>query len=116
MVRRKRQHALQEEFGIIENIELHANLGEKPHALDMIRPCEQELPNQPLGRKGIALSQHALGSHDLRWQLRQGCDLLGCGLGIRPLSQGPMENLQRSPTRRQRGVELYGTLVGRNGG
>src|SRR5207302_8778372 len=52
------EQALEEEFGIVEHVELQADLREEPHRLEMIAVLQEKLPQDPLGPIDIALGKH----------------------------------------------------------
>ena len=86
IVGREHQHAFEQQFRIVEHVELHADPGEQPHRFDMVAVLQQIVANQALGREHLAVGEHAGGGDDLRRQLRERRDVSrgGGGFGMLP--------------------------------
>ena len=75
MVGRDGERALEQQFGVIDDIEIQADLREQPHRLDVIA-MGQEIPaDDILGVAHLAVRVHAEGGHDLGRKLRRGAIL-----------------------------------------
>ena len=83
MIRRQRERALEQDLGVVQHIELHADLGQQPHAFDMIAVGEQVLADHPFGIVDLAVGEHAECGGDLDRQARELRHLAGRVLGIR---------------------------------
>ncbi len=59
IIGRERENAFKQQFGIVKHVELHADLGEQPHRLDMVAVTSEILANQLFGRKDLAVREQA---------------------------------------------------------
>ena len=66
ILRRERHHSLEEELGVVHDIEFHADLREQPHALDVIAIGQQVLANDMLSGVDLTVREHAEGGQELR--------------------------------------------------
>jgi hypothetical protein len=71
IVRCEHQHLLEQELGIVHDVEFHADLREQPHTLDVIAMSQQVLAHELLGRRDLAVREHAVCGEDLRRQVRE---------------------------------------------
>jgi hypothetical protein len=102
------QRLLEKMLGVVHGIELHADLREQPHTLDVIAVVPQVLAHDLLRRLNCAVREHAEGGEDLRRQLREPRRLSGGIVGLgRPASHAE-QHLQGIPAGGERGVQIHG--------
>ena len=115
VIRRERHHVLEEELGIVGDVEFHADLREQPHALDVIAMGQQVLANDMLGGVDFAVREHAESGEKLRRQSRELRDLTGGVLGIGGAAGHPEQHLECMPARGKRWVQIDGAQKGFDG-
>ena len=101
IIRREHQDVLQQELGVVHDVEFHADLREQPHTLDVIAVGQQVLANDMLGRNDFTVREHAEGGQDLRRQIGELRDLTGGVLCIGRAASHAEQHLQSIPTRGQ---------------
>ena len=105
IVRVEGEHALEEKFRIVQHVELHADLRQEPHRLEMIAVLQKKLAQDPLGTVDIALGEHPGSREHGRGQPPELQCLLGrCGRLV-CLSARPAERSECLPGSEERGIE-----------
>ena len=111
VVRFHLEHGFEQHLGIIEDVELHADLGEQPHRIRVERAFGLEImADDLLGLGEVALREHALGGDDLRCDRGDAAGLRRRPLGIRRLADESVERFQPVPARRQSRVQPQRSL------
>ncbi len=102
------QHVLQQDFSVIENIELHADLRQEPHRLDVVAVRLQKTANDLFRQKNVAICEQSRRGHHRR---RQACEFRHVSRGHLRLGVSPgrsEQDLQGIPTRGKRRVDVHG--------
>src|SRR5207245_3001894 len=92
------------------------DLGEQPHALDVITVLLQELPDHLLRGEGFTLGEEARSRDDGRGESRHVPGELLRGLRLGSAAGSPAKLCQRIPARGQGSIQGDGSLIGRDGG
>jgi hypothetical protein len=106
------ERALEQEFGIVEHIELRADMCKQPHAFDVIWLRLQKLPNHRFSVIGLAFGEQMSGAHDGRRQTRQRNHLGRCGIRLLLPADRLQQITQCRPAGTQRGIAGNGLLIG----
>ncbi len=104
------EHALEQHFGIIEHVELQADLCQQAHALDVVPMHAQVLAHPLFGRLDLPIRKHAACCHDVRGQRCQLGDVRRRVRRIRAAPAHPVERRECPPARRQRRVQMHRTF------
>ena len=111
----KHQNALEQKLRVVEHVELHADLREQPHGLNVIAVRLQKRPHDALRSVEIALGHEIGRGNDRGRQFRDLGRLLRGVLGLRAVSGRPMEFGESLPTRGQRAMQGDGLAVSLDG-
>ena len=103
----------QQEFGFVLDVEAHPDLGEKPHAFDMMALRLQKVAAQLLGLVHLAFLNKACNCQQLRRQRRQIFHLCRGEVSGHLTSGLRMQPLQHLPAAQQRIIARNGLLIGR---
>jgi hypothetical protein len=92
VLRRHLEDVLQEKFGVVGHVELHADLGEQPHALDVIAMGQQIAAHHPFRIENLAVGIHAEGRDDLG---RQGGEIRELARSVAGVARTPLDAVER---------------------
>ena len=112
IVRRKHKDAFEQEFRVVEHVELHPDLRQEAHRLDVVAVFLQEAADHLLREQDVPLREQARGRDHRR---RQAAHVVEHGLrrvGFRDPAGLPVQFGQRLPARRQRGIQRHCAPVG----
>ncbi len=104
------QHVLKQQLGIIQDVQLHADLRQQPHAFNVITVRQQIAAHQAFGALDLPIGEHAAGRDDLGRKRGELGDVRGGRGSVGSASVHAIQRLQGTPARRQRRIEPYGTL------
>ena len=79
---REHQHALEQELGIVEYLELDANLGQQAHRFDVVAVCLQEPAHELLRSVQLALQEQVGRVYDLGRKFRERRHVRRCVVGV----------------------------------
>jgi hypothetical protein len=114
IVGRQHEHALEEELGVVEHLELHADPGQQAHPLDVIAVRHEKAADEGFGAEDVALGEQTRSIQHGRRKPGERLRLGRSGaLGL-PLARRAVERRERLPTREERGVQVHRSLVCRN--
>jgi len=107
IVGRELQECFKKYLGIIEDIELGADLGEESHALNVVAVRQQELTDQALRFRNIAICKHGRRRYDFHRQIGERCDVKIGHFFVGRLSGHMEERLESLPACRQGRIQIH---------
>ena len=98
---------LEQQFRIVVHLELHADLCQQPHTLDVVAVSQQEPADELFGGNDVAVGKQARGGRHLRGQAFQLGDVLGGEFGVAGAPGHVEQDLQGVPACRERRVDVH---------